>query len=107
MKLSIQLLSTAAMVCLITAPVLAQNPGATLFQSKCVMCHGSDGKGATPTGQALGVVNLHDEAVKKLSDAQLAHVITNGKNNMPAFGAKLTPQQIENLVSYIRVLQKK
>ena len=102
-----RLLSTAAVVCLLSVAAHAQNPGATLFQSNCVMCHGSDGKGNTPTGQALKVANLHDAAVVKLNDAELADVIRKGKNNMPAFGARLSTPQIESLVAYIRVLQKK
>ncbi|MGO8720852.1 MAG: c-type cytochrome [Acidobacteriaceae bacterium] len=102
-----RLLSMAAIVCLLSAAAHAQNEGATLFQSNCLMCHGADGKGNTPTGQALKVANLHDPAVVKMSDAELANVISKGKNNMPAFGARLTSPQIENLVAYIRVLQKK
>lgn len=102
-----KLLSTAAIVCLLSAAAHAQNKGATLFQSHCLMCHGADGKGNTPTGHALKVANLHSPAVAKMSNAELADVIRKGKNNMPAFGAQLTPRQIENLVSYIRVLQKK
>ena len=106
MRSMIQLLSAAAIVCLLPAAAHAQNQGATLFQSNCQMCHGADGKGSTPTGQALKVVNLHDPAVVKMTDTELANVIGKGKRNMPAFGSRLTPPQIENLVSYIRVLQK-
>jgi cytochrome c6 len=102
-----RLLSTAAVVGLLCAAAHAQNKGATLFQSNCVMCHGADGTGNTPTGQALKVANLHSPAVAKLSDAQLADVIRKGKNSMPAFGARLSSPQIESLVAYIRVLQKK
>lgn len=102
-----RLLSTAAVVGLLSAAAYAQNQGATLFQSNCVMCHGTDGKGNTPTGQALKVANLHSPAVVKMSNAQLADVIRKGKNSMPAFGARLSSPQIENLVAYIRVLQKK
>jgi mono/diheme cytochrome c family protein len=102
-----RLLSMAAIVCLLSAAAQAQNEGATLFQSNCLMCHGADGKGNTPTGHALKVANLHDPAVVKMSDAELADVISKGKNNMPAFGARLTSPQIESLVAYIRVLQKK
>ena len=101
-----RLLSTAAMVCLLSAAAHAQNKGATLFQSNCQMCHGADGKGSTPTGQALKVANLHSPEVVKMSDAELAAVISKGKQAMPAFGSRLTPPQIENLVSYIRTLQK-
>jgi mono/diheme cytochrome c family protein len=42
----------------------------------------------------------------KMSNAELTHVISNGKNAMPAFGSRLTPPEIESLVSYIRKLQK-
>jgi mono/diheme cytochrome c family protein len=41
-----------------------------------------------------------------MSDAELANVISKGKKSMPAFGSRLTPPQIEVLVSYIRTLQK-
>ncbi|MHB1936592.1 MAG: c-type cytochrome [Acidobacteriaceae bacterium] len=101
-----RLLSTAAIVCLLAAAAHAQNKGATLFQSNCLMCHGADGRGSTPMGKALKVVDLHDPAVVKMSDAELADVIGKGKQSMPAFGTRLTPPQIENLVAYIRVLQK-
>lgn len=107
MRFSTRLLATVAMACLLSAAAHAQNQGSTLFQSNCLMCHGADGKGNTPTGQAFKVVNLHDPAVVKMSNAELANVIDKGKGGMPAFGTRLTPPQIENLVSYIRVLQKK
>jgi mono/diheme cytochrome c family protein len=41
-----------------------------------------------------------------MSDAELANVINKGKKAMPAFGSRLTPPQIESLLSYIRTLQK-
>jgi cytochrome c6 len=106
MKSMIRLLSAAAVFCLLSSVAQAQNKGATLFQSNCQMCHGADGKGSTPTGQALKVANLHSPEIVKMSNAELAKVISNGKNAMPAFGSRLTPPQIESLVSYIRTLQK-
>jgi mono/diheme cytochrome c family protein len=101
-----RLLSAVAIACLLSAAAHAQDKGSTLFQSSCLMCHGADGKGNTPTGQALKVANLQSPGVVKMSDAELASVISKGKNSMPAFGSRLTPPQIEALVSYIRTLQK-
>ena len=101
-----KLLSAAAIVCLLSAAAHAQDNGATLFQSNCQMCHGADGKGATPTGQALKVANLHSPEVVKMTDADLANVISKGKKSMPAFGSRLSSAQIDSLVSYIRTLQK-
>jgi cytochrome c6 len=106
MKFMIRSLSTAAILCLFSAAAHAQNKGATLFESNCQMCHGADGKGATPTGQALKVANLRSPEIVKMSDAELANVISKGKKAMPAFGSRLTPPQIESLLSYIRTLQK-
>ncbi len=100
------LLSAAAILYLLPSLAVAEDPGAALFQSHCQMCHGADGKATTPTGKAFKAVDFHDPAVMKLSDTELATIITKGKNNMPAFGTRLTPPQIQSLVSYIRVLQK-
>lgn len=106
MKLSIHLLTTAAILILFSSASYAQDNGATLFQSRCQMCHGADGKAATPTGKAFQVPDFHDPAVVKMSDADLATVITKGKNKMPAFGTRLTSPQIDSLIAYIRTLQK-
>lgn len=106
LKQPTKVLSMAAALCLFSSVAVAQNQGTTLFQSHCEMCHGADGTG-TPTGKALKVVDLHDPAVMKASDADLATIIRKGKNMMPAFGDRLTSPQIDSLVSYIRELQKK
>lgn len=106
MKLSNGVLSAAAILMLFSSAGYAQDSGATLFQSRCQMCHGAEGKADTPTGKAFHVPNFHDPAIVKMSDADLTSVITKGKNKMPAFGTRLTPPQIDSLVAYIRTLQK-
>jgi mono/diheme cytochrome c family protein len=87
--------------------LFAQGDPAALFKSKCVMCHGEDGSGSTPSGKALKAKDLRSDEVQKNSDAELTDVITKGRNKMPAFGAKLKPDQIQQLVVYIRHLGKK
>lgn len=106
MKSSSKLLSLAAVLGLLATGAYAQDTGATLFQSRCKMCHGADGKAATPTGKAFQVPSFQDPAVVKMSDADLTGVITHGKNKMPAFGTRLSSPQVESLVAYIRTLQK-
>ena len=106
MKHLTTLLSVATVLCVLSSVAAAQSHAATLFESNCLMCHGADGEG-TPTGKALKAAAFHSPRVEKMSDAELAAIIHNGKNNMPAFGNRLTSPQIESLVSYIRELQKK
>ena len=101
------LLSAAAVLCALSSVAAAQNShGDALFKENCLMCHGADGAG-TPTGKALKAAPFQSPAVEKMSDAELATIIHNGKNNMPEFGNRLTSPQIDSLVSYIRQLQKK
>jgi mono/diheme cytochrome c family protein len=77
---------------------------ATLFKSKCAMCHGPDGTGNT-MGQKLGVKSYKSPEIQKQSDAELKNAITNGKGKMPAYKS-LTPEQVDGLVKYIRGLGK-
>ncbi|MDP9338962.1 MAG: cytochrome c [Acidobacteriota bacterium] len=84
----------------------AQGAGATLFKTKCAVCHGPDGTGS-PTGKKLGARNLASAEVQSQSDAQLTDVITKGKNKMPAYDGKLKPDEFTALVAYVRELAKK
>jgi len=88
-------------------PARAQETGASLFKGKCAMCHGPDGAGKTAMGEKLKIPDLQSADVQKKSDADLKEVITKGKDKMPAYETKLSKEQIDKLVAYIRELGKK
>lgn len=78
-----------------------------LFKQKCVKCHGSDGSGNTTYGQIIGATNLTDpEWQERVDDKRLVSSIKHGSGQMPAFGEKLTEEQIASLTSYVRTLRK-
>ena len=79
----------------------------TTFKSSCAMCHGADGSGDTAVGRSMHIPDLHSAQVQKQSDAQLAEVISNGKNAMPPFKGSLNPDQINGLVTHVRQLSEK
>lgn len=91
---------------LLSAPVQAQSGGEALYKSKCAGCHGADGKGQTTMGKANNLLDLGSAEVQKLSDDELSGIIGNGKGKMPAYGKSLKPEQIKDLVAYIRSLKK-
>jgi len=75
--------------------------GAQVFKTNCVVCHGADGTGS-PTGKALKAPDLTSEAVQKLTAAQMATQVSDGKNNMPPFKSTLSKDQISAVVAYVR-----
>lgn len=85
----------------------AADDGATIYKTKCAMCHGVD-LGGKP---AAKIPSLISDEVKKASDEDLTDVVANGgkdKKASHAFSAKgLTPDQIKMVISYIRDQQKK
>ncbi|MGH9469977.1 MAG: c-type cytochrome [Terriglobia bacterium] len=98
----------AATLALGSASFAATSNGdsAQLFKSKCSMCHGMDGKGYP----AIHTPNFTSATwQEKHSDAQIVNTITNGKKGtaMPAFGNKLSADQIQGLLHYIRSLGEK
>ena len=76
------------------------------FKAKCAMCHGADGKGDTAMGKKFAVKDMGSADVQGKSDADLNTIITKGKDKMPAYDGKLTKEQIDGLVKYIRTLKK-
>lgn len=87
--------------------VHAQSDGAKTFKDNCTLCHGEDGSGNTPTGKALKAKDLRSDEVQNKSDDELTKVITKGQGNMPAWGSKLSAEQIKSLVAYVRQIRKK
>ena len=93
-------------VSLMSGLALAAEDGAAIYKAKCAMCHGPDGKGETATGKAMKAGDFGSADVQKMSDADLSTAITAGKAKMPPFKA-LTPDQVKDLVAYIRAFGKK
>jgi cytochrome c6 len=91
---------------LVSGAPLHADSGETLFKTKCAACHGPDGKGETAMGKANKLRALGSADVQKQSDDDLAGIISNGKNKMPAYGKSLKPEQVKDLVAYIRSLKK-
>jgi mono/diheme cytochrome c family protein len=88
---------------LLSSPVKADTAAAeATFKAKCAACHGPDGKGK----EALKTKDFASEDVQKMSDAELSAIITNGKPpKMPPFKT-MTPDQVKDMVAYIRSFKK-
>lgn len=96
-----------AVLLFFTLSVRSQSGGESVFKAKCVACHGADGKGKTAIGKANKMNDLGSADVQKQSDADLTAIIANGKSKMPAYAKSLKPDQIKDLVTYIRSFGKK
>ena len=84
-------------------PVSAIDAAALYTANKCATCHGADGKGKIKNAR-----DFTDPAwQKKESDAKLAAAIRNGKKPMPPYGEKLSNDEINALVAYVRSFAKK
>ena len=82
----------------VTLYATEEHPSET-FKQYCAKCHGEDGKGETAKGRQLKARNFTDaEFQSGESNADLIKSVTEGKDDMPPFGKKLTPEQIESLV---------
>ncbi len=90
----------------LSMPTQGQTGGAALFKTKCAACHGADGKGETGIGKADKIRDLGSADVQKQTDDELAGIIGNGKNKMPAYGKSLKADQIKDLVAFIRTLKE-
>ncbi len=74
------------------------------------MCHGESGNGK---GDLVGNMKLtlkdytDPAALKDMTDGEIFYVIKNGKGLMPGEGDRAKPEDIWNMVIYVRSLAKK
>ena len=95
---------------LLALPLAAQEPAkrSALWEANCSVCHGDDGRSQTEEGLKKRARNLADAKWQEsVSDARLDGSIKRGHDRMPAFGKKLSAEQVKALVAEIRSLAKK
>ena len=95
----------------LTAARLAR--GQERYQIYCAPCHGiaGDGHGSVPqkverSGQSFTVPSLHDPQVREKPDSHYLDVIAKGYSRMPSYGLQISPADRENIVRYVRALQR-
>src|SRR5690349_6601483 len=107
---TVRLLIAAALLVLVapacrtkrTTPVAR---GEGIFLRSCAGCHGPDARGTHPPGFVTPPRDLTDPTLQeRLSDAAIEETIHYGKGQMPPFGAALTPEDLKDLVAYVRTL---
>jgi len=75
--------------------------GQEIFTGKCLQCHSIN------QGQVSFGPSLYGEMKKpkpKKSAAEIRAILKNGKGKMPSFQDKLTPEDVNNLMAYLRTL---
>jgi mono/diheme cytochrome c family protein len=90
----------------VTASLLKR--GQQRFTINCSPCHGqlADGNGITKKiGAMLVVTSLHDKRIVEMTDGELFYVISNGRNNMGAYGPNVTVEDRWAIIAYLRALQ--
>jgi len=82
--------------------------GQQRFNINCSPCHGAtaDSNGMPKKiGAMLVIANLHDKRIVEMADGELFFVITDGRNNMGAYGANVTVEDRWAIIAYLRALQ--
>lgn len=90
----------------LAVPAVAQQAGEATYKAKCALCHGADGTGNTPVGKSMKLRSLKSPEDVKASDADLFKDTKSGVGKMQGYAGKLTDGQIQDIVTYIRTLQK-
>jgi mono/diheme cytochrome c family protein len=82
--------------------------GKKLYGYDCAVCHGKNGDGKGEMSDIKGITDFTDPAtLKGRPDGELFYVIKNGKGDMPTEGDRAKPDDIWNMVNYVRSLAKK
>jgi mono/diheme cytochrome c family protein len=79
--------------------------GETTFKAQCIGCHNKAPGDTTPFGppNLHGIIGTNTGTTPPQITTQVAmSTIKTGKGIMPPFEGKLTPQEISNVVAYLK-----
>jgi cytochrome c6 len=98
-KIAIVLISCAIAIFVQSSPVLAEVPdGEHLFSANCSACH------IGGNNVIISHKTLRKEALEKYEMNSLQAIryqVINGKNAMPAFGGRLSEEEIDTIATYV------
>lgn len=81
-------------------PAQTEFDAKAFYAKSCAACHGNDGKGGDGM---MGIPNFTDAAWhQRHPDEKMREVIVKGKGQMPSFKDKLTDDQLQAVIGYIR-----
>ena len=74
------------------------------YAKHCEACHGPEATGGLVKvdKKQIKVPSLKAEHALKHTDEQITKMITNGEEEMPSFKDKMTAQEIQDMVRYVR-----
>lgn len=107
-------MKTTKKILILGAPLFAMAafafaaPVAENWDNLCAKCHGADGRGQTKVGKKLKAKDYTDPKVQaamtdeEMIKATAEGVTVDGKERMKGFKDELSPDEIKELVAYIR-----
>lgn len=108
----VRIITSLAAVALLATPLVssaeapAKEAGVEqVYLKNCKNCHGTDGKAQTKMGKKHEIDSFADAAWQaRHTDAEIREAIANGVKDtkMKAYGKKLSAEQIDALVGYVR-----
>jgi mono/diheme cytochrome c family protein len=92
----------------VAASAAATAEGKRLYDtSDCAICHGKDGDGKGVLAKDISM-NTHDwhnaSSLANFTDGELFYILKNGKGRMPGYDKKETPENMWQMIDYIRSL---
>ena len=109
--MSTKLMILVATVALASAGALqAQQPAdsasAAVYAKMCASCHGPKGTPAPAMARSMALSDFASaQTMAAVTDSALRAAVADGKGRaMPAYKTRLTAEQIDGLVRYIRTL---
>lgn len=84
----------------------ADSASASTYARMCASCHGPKGTPAPAMAHSMGLSNFASaDSMASVTDSVLRAAVADGKGRaMPAYKTRLTAEQIDGLVRYIRTL---
>ncbi len=84
----------------------ADEAGKKVYQKDCQSCHGPDGAGNPELAKVLqvSIPPVTGAALQQKDNAEILHVIAEGKGKMPGFAKKLSAEEQGQVLEYMKTL---
>ena len=80
--------------------------GKQLYIKHCAVCHGPEGRGDGYRILGSDPANLTSKSIRNKSDTTLLTSIHEGKSMMPPWNIRLSQQDAQDVLTYVRFLAK-